>query len=258
MGFFSRLFGSNSKNNTDTMLDTAEKAIDNGDYTKAVETYREILKLEQNARASYNLGSLYAQGKGVEQDYQEGAYWFHKAELLGDEKAGNFCLKCALDFIHQDFDNKTPEQIYKDVTQFIQKVYSDVDIKLETCRTIYAVAGNHFKKQEYEEAAKLFRAAGEFGSDGYSQNYLAVLYNAGEGVEQNDVAALYWFDKAVDNGAADVAQQDRDGIFNAYKNNFSEEAFKATMLKISECCQNGSEDIPKDSEKVEYWRKFAE
>lgn len=41
------------------------------------------------------------------------------------------------------------------------------------------------------------------------------------GPKQNDLASLYWFDKAVDNGAADLAQKDRDGILNAYRTNLS-------------------------------------
>ena len=46
------------------------------------------------------------------------------------------------------------------------------------------MAANHFNKQEYTEAIKLFRAAAEFGNDGASQNYLAILYNKVAGVEK--------------------------------------------------------------------------
>ena len=275
MGFFSKFFGKSqppkmdehdfnktsqiqSKAIVDTMLATAEVAIDKGNYELAIETYKDILKLEPDATAQYNLGSLYAHGKGIKQDFQEAAYWFHQAELLGDEQAGKLCLKCTLDFVHQDFDAKCPERLYLSTAHFIGMVYSDVDIKLETCRTLYSIAGNHFNKLEYEKAAKLFRAAGEFGDDGYSQNYLAVLYNAGKGVAQNDLAALYWFGKAVDNGAADVALQDRDGILNAYRTNLSKEEFSVMMLRLAEWCRTGNADVPKDAKKVEYWCQIAE
>ena len=63
---------------------------------------------------------------------------------------------------------------------------------------------------------------------GKSQNYLAVLYNAGLGVEKDDIAALYWFDRATDNGV-EVSKKDRDGILNAYYENFSPEKFYDTM-----------------------------
>ena len=272
MGFFSRLFGNestknkeelsknaSSKNIIDTMLTVAEVAINKEDYAMAAKTYKDILKLEPNATAQCNLGSLYAQGKGVKQDFKEAAYWFRQAELSGDEQAEKLCLKCSMDFIHQNFDIKNAEQLYTDMVDFIKYVYpSTNDINLEVCRTLYAIAGNHFNKQEYAYAAKLFRAAGEFGNDGYSQNYLAVLYNVGRGLEQNDLAALYWFDKAIDNGAADVAQQDRDGILNAYKENFSPEEFSKIILKLVEWCQTGSEDVPKDIAKSIYWREITE
>ena len=275
MGFFSKLFGKKNNNeppsNTEsqanltskdiieTMLLTAQVAMDKEDFDKAVEVYKDILNLEPNAMAEYNLGSMFAQGKGVEQDFMEGAYHFHKAELLGDEQSGKLCLKCSMDFIHQNFNEKIPEQIYTDMVQFIKRVYPDTDdVNLDVCRTLYAVAGNHFNKEEFAEAFKLFRAAGEFGNDGYSQNYLAVLYNAGRGIEQNDIAALYWFDKAVDSGAADVAQTDRDGLFNHYKENFHADIFSATMLKLSEWCRTGSEDVPKDEAKADYWHQIAE
>ena len=267
MGFFSRLFGNessknkeiSSKNIIDTMLMTAEAAINKEDYAMAIETYKDILKLEANATAQSNLGILYAQGKGVKQDFKEAAYWFRQAELSGDEQAEKLCLKCSMDFVHQNFDTRNAEQLYTDMVDFIKYVYpSTNDINLEVCRTLYAIAGNHFNKQEYTYAAKLFRAAGEFGNDGYSQNYLAVLYNLGLGVEQNDLAALYWFDKATDNGAADVAQQDRDGILNAYKENFPPEEFSKIMLKLIEWCQTGSKDVPKDIAKSVYWREIIE
>ena len=274
MGFFSRLFGNifnkreektesqsypSSKNIIDTMLMSAEVAMNKEDYATAVETYKDILEWEPNATAQCNLGSLYAQGKGVKQDFKEAAYWFRQAELSGDKQAEKLCLKCSMDFIHQNFDIKNSEQLYTDMVDFIKYVYPGTnDINLEVCRTLYAIGGNHFNKQEYAYAAKLFRAAGEFGNDGYSQNYLAVLYNVGMVLEQNDLAALYWFDKATDNDAANVAQRDRDGILNAYKENFPPEEFSEVILKLAEWCRTGSEDVPKDVVKFTYWRKISE
>ena len=248
-----------SKDIIDMMVMMADMAMDRGDYAAAADQYKNILKLEPNETAQYNLGSLYAQGKGVEQDFMEGAYWFRQAELGGDEQAGKLCLKCSLDFTHQNFDQKSPEQLYTDMVRFVKHVYPEIaNADLEVCRKLYAIAGNHFNKKEYAAAAKLFRAAAEFGEDGYSQNYLAVLYNAGAGVEKNDLAALYWFDKAVDNGAADIALKDRDGILNAYKTNFSPAEFFEEMMKLSGWCSIGSEDVPKNAAKAAYWREIGE
>lgn len=278
MGLFDKLFGKgktddpaktqeasgakqqpSSKDVIDRMVMMADAAMDRGDYAAAADQYKNILKLEPNGTAQYNLGSLYAQGKGIEQNFMEAAYWFHQAELSGDEQAGKLCLKCSMDFVHQNFDGKTPEQLYTDMLRFIRHVYPEnADADSEVCRKLYAIAGNHFNKEEYAAAAKLFRAAAEFGNDGYSQNYLAVLYNAGAGLEKNDLASLYWFDKAVDNGAADVALKDRDGILNAYKTNLTPSEFYELMLKLSGWCSTGSSHVPKDAAKAVHWREVGE
>ena len=84
------------------------------------------------------------------------------------------------------------------------------------------------------------------------------MYNKGQGVEKNDLAALYWFDKAVDNGAAVVAQRDRNGMLNAYKANFTVSDFFDEMMKLSAWCRMGSPDVPKDANKASYWRELGE
>ena len=156
-----------------TMLATANTALAKGEYSRAADTYKQILKLEsQNTTAQYNLGQLYLRGNGVEQNFVE--------------------------------------------------------------------------------VAKLFRSAAEFGNDGYSQNFLAVLYNTGSGVGKNDLAALYWFDRATDNGV-EVAKKDRDGIFNAYRNSNSPEEFNSLMQTLSDWCKTGTADIPQDAKKAAYW-----
>ena len=87
--------------------------------------------------------------------------------------------------------------------------------------------------------------------------YLAVLYNAGAGVEKDDLAALYWFDRAVDNGC-DAAKQDRIGIFNAYKDNNSPCRVLRHHDDLSGRCVHGDGDIPKDAEKSAFWRSIGE
>lgn len=262
MGFFEKIVGKGKVKSSDViemMIATADFAMKSGDYAKAVDTYKHILSLDSNATAQYNLGALYAQGKGIEQDFVEAAYWFHQAELGGDEQAGKMCLKCSLDFLHQEFALKTPEKLYIDMERLIKHVMPETnDVNVEVCRIIYGMAGNHFNKQEYTDAAKLFRAAAEYGNDGYSQNYLGVLYNAGAGLEKNDLVALYWFDKAVDSGVVDAAKTDRDGILNAYKANLSDDEFYEYMLELSGWCSVGSSDVPKDAEKAKYWRVIGE
>ena len=247
----------NSQDIIDSMIMMAGILIEHGDYERAVETYKNVLELQPNETAQYNLGSLYAQGKGVKRDFKEAAYWFNQAGLSGDEQAKKLCMKCMMDFIHQDFQHKTSEQIYFDMMRFVKFIWPLKNSELEVNRNLYAIAGNHFNKQEYTEAAKLFRAAAEFGNDGASQNYLAILYNQGAGAEKNDLVSLYWFDRAADNGIV-AAEVDRDGILNAYRINLSPAEFYEQFMILSGWCSIGSEDVPKDAYKAAYWRKISE
>ncbi len=269
MDMFEELFGKEleddaedrrgSKGVIDMMVMMANMAFEEGNYEEAFQGYMEVLKLEPNDVAQYNLGSLYAQGKGVKQDFIEGAYWFHQAELAGDEHAGILCLKCALDFVQQNFKRKSSEQLYTDMVRFVKRVYPDLtDVNREVCRKLYSIAGNYGNKDEFAAASKLFRAAAEFGHDGYSQFSLALQYSEGEGVEENGLASLYWFDKAVDNGAADMAQEARDEMLDACKAQLSAKEFYEEIMKLSGWCSVGSKDVPKDAAKAAYWREIGE
>ncbi|MBR0097489.1 MAG: SEL1-like repeat protein, partial [Synergistaceae bacterium] len=42
-----------------------------------------------HAEAQYNLGNMYINGRGVQQDYQQALYWYRKAAEQGDAGAQN-------------------------------------------------------------------------------------------------------------------------------------------------------------------------
>lgn len=265
MGIFDKIFGKAETNGKKpgsqdvitAMLTLADVHMEQGDFVQAVATYKNIVGLQPNTTAQYNLGSLYAQGKGVEQSYLEGAYWFHQASLVGDAQAEKLCTKCMLEYAHQNIHQKTPRAAYEEMIRFASYLYPREDSTAIAARNLFALAGHHFNKKEYRLAALFFRAAAEFCNHGDSQNYLAVLYNAGAGVEKDDLAALYWFDRAVDNGC-DAAKRDRIGIFHAYKDNNSPAEFYDIMMTLSGRCVRGDADIPKDAEKAAYWRAVGE
>lgn len=240
------------------LMRQAETCIANGDYEGAVKAYRQVLKLGPDKKAQYNLGSLCAQGKGTSQDFMEGGYWFHQAELAGNLQAGKLCLKCAMDYIHGKMETRSAQELYEDMARFVRHVLPErPNVNEEVCRRLYAFAGNHINKNEYEPAAKLLRASAEFGGDWYSQSDLAALYNTGSGVKQNDLAALYWLDKAIDNGAGEDARTDRNELLAAYKAQLSKTEFRGAMMKLAEWCTFGSEMVPRDTKKAVYWRNVG-
>lgn len=61
---------------------------------RAFGIYKQIVELAPDITAQYNLGVLYAQGKGTAQDFLQSAYWFHQAALNGDSEASCSTLSC--------------------------------------------------------------------------------------------------------------------------------------------------------------------
>lgn len=237
-----------------SLLLLGQVALNAGDYESAVEAYASVLHLGPNETAFYNLGSFRARGLGGKQDFMEGARLFHQAELLGNDRAGKLCAKCMYDYAHVGFENKTPADLYAAMAVFVSRVYPEaMDPKQEVSRGLFAIASTHYNRGEYAEAVKFFRAAAEFGNDGYAQYYLATLYGNGAGVEKNDLAALYWLDCAVDNGAADIALEDREGMLDAFRQSLSASEFREMMVTLSTWCEIGTTDVPVNSNKATRW-----
>lgn len=241
-----------------SLLLLGEVALEASDYDSAREAYASVLKLEGNETAFYNLGSLFARGLGVKRSYIDAARMFHQAEYMGNERAGKLCGKCMFDYVCEDIDSKKPAELYAAMAIFVSQVYPEADDqKDEVSRGLYAIAATYLNKEEYARAAKVFRASAEFGNDGFAQYYVGALYNAGAGVEENALAALYWFDCAVDNGAADVALAERDGALEAFRQSLSPSEFCETMATLSDWCERGTADIPVNPVKAARWRELA-
>ncbi len=56
------------------------------DYAEALKWYRKAAE-QGDAKAQYDLGSMYGTGRGVTQDYAEAARWYRKAAEQGNAKA---------------------------------------------------------------------------------------------------------------------------------------------------------------------------
>ena len=65
-------------------FDEGVAAYDRGDYATALKEYRPLAE-QGHAAAQYNLGLMYANGKGVPQDYVQAHMWFNLAAAQGDE-----------------------------------------------------------------------------------------------------------------------------------------------------------------------------
>ena len=148
-----------------SLLYLAQTALAAGDYESAATAYASVLQLENNAAALYNLGSFYARGLGVKQDYLEAARLFRQAELLGNPRAGKLCQKCMLDYMSADLKDKSPADLYAMMAIFVSKVYPEAaHPKAEAKNGLIAVALTSQSAGDEDGASKLFRAA-EYAND---------------------------------------------------------------------------------------------
>ena len=165
-----------------------------GPSDKTIETVEEIAEpVARNEEAQFNLGAMYSEGKGVEQDYKEAARWYSKAAVRGHAEAQN-CLGT------MSFLGKGVEQDYKEAVGWWRKAaiqgYPQAQFSLGTM---------YFKgigiEQDYKEAVDWYRKAAKRGSVNAQYN-LASVYAEGQGVDQDYEQAVRWCLVAAKGGLA--------------------------------------------------------
>ncbi len=243
---------------SDAHLNMALKFFNEEKYKQAFDLFKLVAENTGDTLAQYNLGILYARGLGIQQDHVEAAYWFNLAAQKGEEGAEKMTSKSLLDYANTVLRPKTPKEIYDCLLAFAQRVYHPGNQGASAQKDLQQLGFYYFNmKNDYAMSAKLFRAGAEYGNDGLCQNYLAVSYNAGAGVEQNDLAALYWFDRACDQGIA-PARTDRDGILSAYITNLGKQETACQLRLLADWCATGAtEAVPRDDAKAEYWMQMS-
>ena len=75
---------------------------------------------------------------------------------------------------------------------------------------------------------------------------------------QNDLVSLYWLDCAVDNGASEVALDDRDGMLEAFRQSLTASEFHAAMEELATWCEMGTPDVPANADKAVRWHEVSQ
>ena len=165
-------------------------------FDKAADYYEQAMKLG-SIKALFNLGTLYAEGKGVERDSVICAQLVGKAARAGDADAQNYLATCYyIGYgVQQDRDMaihwliKAAEQGHHGATQTLI---------------------NSYEVGDGQKAINLYRNEAENGHDSaqdmwgdyyYSgnasaQNIMGNCYYYGDGVELNYDQAIYWYKEA--------------------------------------------------------------
>jgi len=222
-------------------FDDGYAAYQQGDFYQA-RTIWEALADEGDARALYNLGTIYAEGRGVTQDMDTARNYWAQAAGAGHVRAmHNLALSLIADAGMRDevqaddeydqamhlleqasaegFPNSqyTLGKMYQYGLSVPQNDEEAARLFTEAANQGYANAQYNLGKlyrdgrgvpRDEEMSIHYFQLAAAQGHAG-AQNRLATRYARGEGVEQNDVIALMWASLAAEQGD-ERASENRD------------------------------------------------
>jgi TPR repeat protein len=164
------------------------EAFKNKDYQKAFREWQASAQAGQ-AEAEFDLGVLYAQGRGVHRDLNEAARWYRQAADQGNAEA-EFALG----------------QMYsrgwgapRDETDALRWFQMANDPNSEGPPTDWAVVEGYGFEQNQEQAAYWYQLAAEKGHVEAEYN-LGRLYAEGQGVRRDQEQALRWIRAAASHG----------------------------------------------------------
>lgn len=163
------------------------------------------------------------------------------------------------ELLGEALDELEPPEIYNRFMKHLVAEGADEDALAQFCLDMAQLSNQLIAERCLTGAYKITRVLAEYWQYSESQNLLGVMFSCGAGVEQDDAVAMYWFNKAADQGH-EAAKVDCEGIYNAYKQNLSHDDFDDVLHAVVTMCENGSIYIPLDPAKAEYWldRQTAE
>ena len=169
---------------------TGLAAYDRGDFRTALQEWLPVAQ-RGDANAQFNIGLLYASGKGVTKDPKQAADWYRKAAEQGVGAA-----EYNLGVMYANGDGVPPD--VHEAVKWLQKA-ADAGIPMgrEELANLYGSKGieNHSKSLEYfNKAAQEGNPTAEFD--------LALMYDLGRGVPRNYEEAMKWYEKAANQGYA--------------------------------------------------------
>lgn len=160
------------------------------DYSQAAVWWRKAAE-QGNADAQFGLGWLYENGYGVLQDYSQAAAWYRKAAEAGD--AGAQANLAAL-YEH----GYGVRQDYAQAANWYRKAAEQGNVGAQATFGDLYFNGKGVPR-DYAQAANWYRKAAEQGDTG-AQNSLGLLYDDGRGVPQDYAQAATWYRKAAERG----------------------------------------------------------
>ncbi|KAG0260131.1 hypothetical protein DFQ27_003740 [Actinomortierella ambigua] len=169
-----------------------------GSVINVLDTNQDIVKAQAErggARAQFIVGSMYEQGRGVEQSDVEAVKWYTKAAGQGNPQAQNNLGRMYLD-------GRGVEQSDVEAVKWYTKAASQGNPQAQDSLGSMYRLGRGVEQRDVE-VVKWYTKAASQGSPN-AQNNLGTMYANGRGVEQSDVEAVKWYTKAASQGYPDA------------------------------------------------------
>src|SRR5262247_2236566 len=184
-------------------FDDASAAYERGDYVQAMKLFRQLAE-QGHQWAQRRLGLMYAEGKGVPQDFEEAVKWYRLAAAQGNVPA-QYSLGQAYE------KGQGVPQDYQEAMKWYRLAAEDGNAPAQYSLGLAYEKGQGVA-QDYQEAVKWYRLAAAEGNQ-FAQINLGVMYTNGTGVPQDFVRAHMWFTLAALSGdSGDMATKKRDRI----------------------------------------------
>lgn len=155
-----------------------------------------------DARAQFEIGAIYTEGRAVTQDYIEAAKWYERSAAQGfvpaQYRLGNL------------YETGTGVEKDMEVAKLWYQRGAEAGNRMAMHNLAALYAGGVLGEQEFETAAEWFQQAAARGMTD-SQFNLGMLYARGLGVEQDFEQSYKWFSLAAQGGDADAGKA-RDDI----------------------------------------------
>ncbi len=149
------------------------------------------------------LGTMYLEGDGVKQNYDEALRYLTRAAYAGDTLAQN-----NLGYMYAM--GKGVERDYYKAVEWYKKAAEQGDVMAQL-----SMAGAYERgegvEQDYNKAVEWYKKAAMQG-DATAQNDLGVAYELGKGVERDINKAIEWYQKAAAQGF-EIAQQNLERFY---------------------------------------------
>jgi TPR repeat protein len=176
-------------------VSTATAAYQRGDFAAAFREFS-LLAPQGDPVSQAALGFLYADGKGVPQNYQAAARWYR---LSADQ--GNAWAQWNLGFFYARGTGVTQND--EEAVKWYRLAANQGNAEAQFFMGVMYANGKAVPQNE-AEAAAWYRRAADQGNEA-AQNNLGAMYSSGRGVLKSISEAVKWYRKAADQGYS-VAQ----------------------------------------------------